>query len=56
MMLMQAILYHQLKVEDTIDIASSQTLTTGDSNDKTLSGDISGSGNLTKARDQELKL
>ncbi|WP_262589717.1 autotransporter-associated beta strand repeat-containing protein [Candidatus Pelagibacter communis] len=33
----------------TIDIASSQTLTAGDSNDKTLSGVISGSGSLTKA-------
>lgn len=32
----------------TIDIASSQTLTAGDSNDKTLSGVISGSGGLTK--------
>ncbi|WP_440647101.1 autotransporter-associated beta strand repeat-containing protein [Candidatus Pelagibacter sp. HIMB1521] len=32
-----------------IEIASSQTLTAGDSNDKTLSGVISGSGGLTKA-------
>ena len=32
-----------------IEIASSQTLTVGDSNDKTLSGVISGSGALTKA-------
>ena len=32
-----------------VDIASSQTLTAGDSNDKTLSGVISGSGSLTKA-------
>ena len=31
-----------------IEIASSQTLTAGDSNDKTLSGVISGSGGLTK--------
>ena len=32
-----------------IEIASSQILTAGDSNDKTLSGVISGSGGLTKA-------
>ena len=32
-----------------IEIASSQTLTAGDSNDKTLSGVISGSGGFTKA-------
>ena len=31
-----------------IEIASSQTLTAGDGNDKTISGDISGSGGLTK--------
>ena len=32
-----------------IEIASSQTLTAGDSNNKTLSGVISGSGGFTKA-------
>ena len=32
-----------------IELASSQTLTAGDSNDKTLSGVISGSGGFTKA-------
>jgi autotransporter-associated beta strand protein len=31
-----------------VEIATSQTLTFGDANDKTISGVISGAGNLTK--------
>jgi hypothetical protein len=39
---------NHLSGSGNVEIATSQTLTFGDANDKTISGVISGAGNLTK--------
>jgi autotransporter-associated beta strand protein len=48
MMSMQRDTIQSLSGSGAVQIASGQTLTFGDDNDKTISGVISGAGNLTK--------